>query len=377
MRSSGIQLPLSAFENCVVSKSRRARASLRLSCLAILLVVVMFLTIRKGSSVCKQLDLKSPVFTKSSQVLIREDEAIAIPVIGILVLNGDDLFLRLLRSIDCVVHTLVIFHNGDSAEDVNKRVRATIESVQLNTVELGHKNIINIISLYRTKNLGFSAGVNKIILATPSAPFWLITNNDVQFKPGMLQAVAHSMNDTNSQQHLSCIWALVGDPVSPYSSFILTRRAIDSVGFFDENFWPAYAEDCDYTARLTRSDCPIIFEKDTTRIAIHDASSTLRQSSAHSQYPKLVAQSGGAGFNNFDYIVSKWGVNVCNLRLSHYPFMSPGGFERPFNRSQEALSFWKVDMIRRTARGGPSECIMCHSMDAQVAEWKARAIVLK
>ena len=375
MCCTGIR-PSSAFENCAISKSRRARASLRLFFSAILLVFVPFLTMRKGGSSCKQLDLKSPVFAKSSQVLLREDEAIAIPVIGILVLNGDELFLRLLRSIDCVVRTLVIFHNGDSDEDVNERVHATIESVQLNTVELGHKNIRNIISLNRTRNLGFSAGVNQIILATPNAPFWLITNNDVQFKPGMLQAVAQSMNDTNSQQHSSCIWALVGDSVSPYSSFVLTRRAIDSVGFFDENFWPAYAEDCDYTARLIRTDCPIIFEKDTTRIAIHDASSTLKHSSAHSQYPKLVAQSG-AGFNNFDYIISKWGVNVCNLRLSREPFMSPGGFERPFNRSREALSAWKLDMPRRIARGGPSDCIICHSMDARVTEWKARSIALK
>ena len=289
-----------------------------------------------------------------------QHDLIAIPVLGVMIMNGEELLLQLLRSIDHVIITLVIFHNSDSDEKVNERVRSFVESLQLRTVDLGHDNIKQIISLYRTRNLGFSAGINKMILATPQAPFWLFTSHDVQFRSGALREIAVSINRVDLQHNKTCMWGLAGDPVSPYASFIVTRRAVMTVGFFDENFWPAYAEDCDYTVRLVRARCPILFEKNLSRIAKHETSASLKRASANSTYPALVAQSG-SGFNNFDYIISKWGVNVCGLRLSHTPFISAGGFELPFNRAQDKLSTWKVDMVRREARRGPRECVICSS----------------
>lgn len=40
----------------------------------------------------------------------------------------------------------------------------------------------------------------------------------------------------------ACVWGLCGDPVSQYASFVITARSIREVGYFDENFWPAYGE---------------------------------------------------------------------------------------------------------------------------------------
>ena len=290
--------------------------------------------------------------------LSHDEEAFAIPVLGVMIINGEDLLFELLQSIDHVVLTLVIFHNADSDEGTNAQVRSFIESLQLNRVNVGHDNIKRVLSLYRTTNLGFSAGVNKMVLATREAPYWLFASNDVRFHPGMLREIARSMSDTTLPQNSTCLWALSGDPVSPYASFVLTSRAVKAVGFFDENFWPAYAEDCDYTARLVRAQCPILFEKDITRIASHETSASLKRASIRSTYPKSIGQ-GGYGFNNFDYLSSKWGVNVCGLRLARAPFMSNGGFNLPFDLVQNNLSTWKVDMRRRASRGGPSECIIC------------------
>jgi len=284
----------------------------------------------------------------------------AIPVLGVLVLNGDDLLIRFLRSIDYPVQKIVIFHNYDTDEGINQNVRASLEQIQLkSTMTLGHKHIREIIQLYRTSNLGFSAGVNKIITATPLAKFWMIANNDVAFHPGRLGEIARVMHDSGSNQSNSCLWGLVGHRNSPYSMFVLTRRAVQTVGFFDENFWPAYAEDCDYTTRLVRARCSIVFESNTTRIATHEESASLKYASrGKSTLSKLVAQSG-SGFNNFDYLQAKWGVNVCDLRLSEPPYMTLGGYDKPFNSSHFNQSTWYVDMQRRVSRGGPKECVVC------------------
>eukprot|EP00933_Yihiella_yeosuensis_P025085 TRINITY_DN19463_c0_g1_i2.p1 TRINITY_DN19463_c0_g1~~TRINITY_DN19463_c0_g1_i2.p1 ORF type:complete len:237 (+),score=32.74 TRINITY_DN19463_c0_g1_i2:207-917(+) len=47
-------------------------------------------------------------------------------------------------------------------------------------------------------------------------------------------------------------FAVRGQPsfANTLPAFVLTRRAVASAGLFDENFWPAYAEDLDYLNRL-------------------------------------------------------------------------------------------------------------------------------
>ena len=287
-----------------------------------------------------------------------------IPVLGVLVLNGDDLLLRLLRSIDYPVQKVVIFHNYDTDENINHRVHATLEQIQLGNTSSGPDRayVHEIIQLYRPHNLGFSAGVNKIVLATPLAKFWIIASNDVAFYPGRLEEVAQVMHDSESKRSQSCLWGLVGHEDSPYSTFVLTRRALHTVGFFDVNFWPAYAEDCDYTARLVRAHCSIVFENDTKRVAAHEESASLKRASqSNSTLSQLVTQQSGSGFNNFDYVLAKWGVNVCDLRLNVPPYMALGGFNTPFNSTEFNQSMWTLDMQRRVSRGGPRECIVCDS----------------
>ena len=40
-----------------------------------------------------------------------------------------------------------------------------------------------------------------------------------------------------------------------YSCFSITRAGIKRIGPFDENFWPAYSEDCDYWFRARVVGC--------------------------------------------------------------------------------------------------------------------------
>jgi hypothetical protein len=47
-------------------------------------------------------------------------------------------------------------------------------------------------------------------------------------------------------------WFVAGS--GGWSIFAINRACVDNVGFFDENFFPAYFEDNDYHYRLTRID---------------------------------------------------------------------------------------------------------------------------
>ena len=294
---------------------------------------------------------------------VSQQERLELPVVGVMIMNGEHLLVELLRSIDYPVGTLVIFHNTDKDDrHTSKVVQSTIEDIQLRNIELGHSNIRHVIALYHAENLGFSAGVNKILRSTPWAPFWLLVSNDITFHPGMLHEIAREMSSElhSNERNRLCFWGLVGDPVSPYASFILTDQSVSTVGYFDENFWPAYAEDCDYTARLVRANCRIVFEPEVNRFAAHKTSSSLKNAGKHSSYVSRVTKPGPT-FNNFDYLQVKWGTNVCNLRLSRAPYMREGGFQNPFDDPTRNVSTWKLNLTRRETLGGPNDCIVCEA----------------
>ena len=104
----------------------------------------------------------------------------------------------------------------------------------------------------------------------------------------------------------------------------------------------------------------MVFEQNTSRIARHVGSASWRTTRQTSSLSELV----GRGNNNFDYIVSKWGSNVCNARKLSAPYMEKVGYETPFNRKNTTLAEWNVDMQRRVHRGGPRACALCNSKQA-------------
>jgi len=284
-----------------------------------------------------------------------------IPTVGTMVLNRPDLLLSLLNSIDYPVSHFVIVHNLDSDDDTNKKTAELLTNLELKPSELvGHHHIAKLTVVRHDQNLGFSAGVNRILLSSPNSPYWLIVNNDVGFRSGSLREIASRLRDGVSKEEKICAWAMVGEPIGPFSAFVLTQLAVQKVGFWDENFWPVYGEDCDYEARLVRATCPMVFEKNTSRIARHVGSASWRTTRETSSLSDLV----GRGNNNFDYIESKWGSNVCHARRLSAPYMETIGYGMPFNRVNASLAYWKVDVERRLSRGGPNSCVLCSSDEA-------------
>lgn len=286
-----------------------------------------------------------------------------VEVLGCMVVNRADLTLNMLRSIDYPVHRLVLIHNADSHTATNAEVDDLMDRAQKGTLELGHDYIRTVITHHHPQNLGFSAGVNQIVTLTPDAPYWLIANNDILFNPGSLREIALKMANKKTTWSQTCLWGMAGDQLSQYSLFVITPRALQTVGFFDENFWPAYGEDCDYTMRLLKASCHMVYEQNSTRMARHIGSASWKTTKDKSNLATHVGRSGPT-FNNFDYLKAKWGADVCGSRKTEPPYMERIGHSTPFGVASATLATWSIDATRREKLGGPKECLMCSSDNA-------------
>lgn len=142
-----------------------------------------------------------------------------IPVIGIPYMVRSDLLERLLNSIDVHVERYIFIDNSE-AHDL-----ANLTGPNITVIAPRH-------------NLGVAASWNLIIKATPLAPWWTILNADVAFTPGDLDKYIEVMREFDGICN-----------IDGYAAFGLSRSVVERVGFFDENFVPAYYEDNDYAYR--------------------------------------------------------------------------------------------------------------------------------
>jgi hypothetical protein len=154
-------------------------------------------------------------------------------------------------------------------------------------------------------NLGVAASWNMVMKVTPKAPWWLIVNHDVWFAPGDLDRLAEAVDP-----HEAEIVHLLG-----FAAFAITRPALERVGYFDENFHPAYDEDLDYSRRCELASVP--------RVTI--ASGIGHVGSATIYANELYRQANGKthGLND-DYYKRKWGGHKEGGETFTTPFNAGG-----------------------------------------------------
>jgi hypothetical protein len=165
--------------------------------------------------------------------IIKKEKIDSIPVIGVPIVNGIHWLQRLIDSVDYPVDDLFIVNNngrGQLTEELN------------NITKIEHKYIKNIKVCHLPSNIGCSSAWNLIIKCYMMASYWIISNHDVAFTPGLLKEfVEKSMND-------NC--GMVKPREFQWDLFLIKDSVVQECGLFDENFYPAYVEDCDYYVRL-------------------------------------------------------------------------------------------------------------------------------
>jgi len=140
-----------------------------------------------------------------------------IPVLGIPYLTRSDLMLRAVTSINHPVDELVIVDN--SVDDTCPIVDGARH------IKTG-------------SNMGVSWAWNTIIMATREAPYWVIANADIRFGPEDLVRMEERMQ--------AGVDLLLNESMA---LFAISGNCIQTVGWFDTMFVPAYCEDNDYIYR--------------------------------------------------------------------------------------------------------------------------------
>ena len=191
-----------------------------------------------------------------------------IPVLGVPVLNRGDLAERMLGSVDLAVAETLVILNGNADE-----TRSHLKGHQVTFIDPGF-------------NLGVAASWNFVVRARPAAPWWLIVNADIEFGVGDLERLADAMDKPGPR--VACLYE--------FGAFGINAEAVDTVGWFDENFHPIYFEDNDYRRRCHLAGVPVVNLISRTR---HDNSATIASGYARHNdrtFPR-----------NGDYYAAKWG----------------------------------------------------------------------
>lgn len=221
-------------------------------------------------------------------------------LIGIPILNRLDLLKECLDSIDYPAEILVINNNTVDAEF--QEALALLARLKGFAV------------LQQERNLGVSGSWNLILrTAMTTGHEWIcIGSNDTFLYPGSLKAALSVRKEDDCG-----IWHL-----HAFNFFLMRRATIETVGWFDENFYPAYKEDQDYSYR-----CEIAAVKRLPVIpncgADHVGSATIRSDPEYARSNVLTQR-----WNSLYYRM-KWGGEVGTEK-----------FQKPFNNQNVDHRWW-------------------------------------
>lgn len=237
-----------------------------------------------------------------------------IRTLGIPVLNRGDLLMRGITSIDHPIETLFIINNGNDTG-----VISATQKIQNREIE--NEGLFENIRIEKHRNLGCGPSWNHV-MKNSEGP-WLFAGSDVKFLPGML-----AMLDRKAEEHPDAS-IVCGNG---YNVFLLTKTCIDKVGYFDENFYPAYFEDVDHFRRVALSGAKAVGVDEFK--CIHGeppfwGSSTVKSDAEYDR------KNGITFSNNQDYYIRKWGGYPADEK-----------YRTPFNK-EVGLHWWELDAEMR------------------------------
>jgi GT2 family glycosyltransferase len=169
-------------------------------------------------------------------------------------------------------------------------------------------------------NRGLSRTWNDGMLAAydEGAAVVVIANDDIAFGPGDLDRLAAKATQSREHYIVSCAGYHHRYrrhlPSHGYSCFAVNPIALQTVGCFDENFFPAYCEDQDYARRARLAG---LHEENCGDTHVEHGGS-----SAIFTDPALAAANGPTQARNMAYYRRKWGGDGDHERFEH-PFDNP------------------------------------------------------
>ena len=332
-----------------------------------------------------------------------------VPILSTTVSYSSTWIRRLMASIDYPVTQIIIVHDMSKSVVANEKVRRGIDdSVTLYRSRWGNRTSIEIIQ--HNPSRGCSAGFNEgLRRAMPPrqfrsgfkraradycenelcpqddsgpAPWALILNDDIAFRPGDLERLskgmsAHVVQNPEAQHGFVSFKYTFTDTGTnrawiarpPFCAFAVTATTLERVGLFDENFWPAYKEDNEYCIRLQHIGINCI-ESDVldngVRLIHGNVGDSLyvpgSSGALDAKALRVIGDTCGTR-----YIRSKWGA------LNHIP-----PTRAPYNGKFGTLYDWKLDKRRlnrmKDARDPMNKCLMIKDLEACVVQFLGTSV---
>jgi hypothetical protein len=268
---------------------------------------------------------------------------------------------RLLLSIDHEIDTILVHVGND-----DPRIVEDIESGIFAAMEINSRYLQGRLRLTRSSfNPGAAGGTNIGLRAiaeetAPDYSWGMVANSDIEFRKGSLARLAQRMAHALAHQPRLGVAFLNLHPLATWSAYAATRAMVRDVGLQDENFYPAYFEDDDYSKRLRLAGWEAVKFKDVgvahgdqrdgSADYVSGTSLGMRAMPARSNATAW-AQSKRGWDANQHYMQLKWGlrdmqpdrsckqaneINTCNVT-----------YRRPFNDNACTLSQWRASRSRR------------------------------
>lgn len=202
------------------------------------------------------------------------------------VLNRYDLLQRMVSSIDYPIEHLLIIDNGNGIESLE--VPDLVEKVTI---------------LPMPTNQGVAGSWNLGIKCFPFEPVWFFSSADTVYLSGALEQLASATPDAIT---------LAGS-FPHWQTFAIGEEAVRTIGLFDENLYPIYFEDNDYTKRAESAKIPIRY---IDIPVMHDNSSTINSD------PKFATANNRTFGDNQRYFDTKlegnWDWSVDRRRKNYW-----------------------------------------------------------
>ena len=265
------------------------------------------------------------------------DNKKSIPVIGVPIVNGVHWVKRLMLSIDYPVDNLFIINNN-GRDEITKELN--------NLKRIKNKFLKKIHITHLPSNLGVPSSWNLIIKSYLMEPYWIISNHDVSFPPGLLKEIATRVNDKS----ISLIHPHAANfNLGSYDLFVITEKGVKEIGLFDENLYPAYGEDSDFIMRSRNVKVEKILGLENVHIhgndiAISDDENYFKNGRQTSkENPTLENKLIEVNIINFEYLNKKWGEG--------WRWCTP--FSNPFqnNNYPNTYTTWDLEFVRRKYLG--------------------------
>lgn len=271
---------------------------------------------------------------KTNEHIDLPEQYVGIPYLAILTAYKELALERLLNSIDVPVQRLCIILNKlQSRLEGHAKIRKLV--TRYNSTNAYMSRRIHLLDM--DYNGGFSHSTNIVLkhIAEQRLPWGLIMEDDGEFKQGAIAKLVTHMNDSKNKDLIVLL-----DPGKAAAGFIVRPEFVSRVGYFDENIYPAYAEDCDMFLRIRELGLPIDWNPKpwtpkwdkglaTTTEALFDEGANSRVSSAL----------------NHCYFQKKWNLTqACSLSCDKVEPCRHHMYTVPFNNSMRSMKSWDPNL---------------------------------